>query len=805
MTKQTLLIVILIVITSGLRAQNDFKSFVNSKINRTVVDGDEFVQRDLTDYIVSVTDNTDKEMYRDTEQKLWITYANAVHPSVTTLHKYFEDAGKEFGVPSDLLKAIGQVENNWMQIGPSMDKGWGIMHLVDNNYCSTLKEAAALLKLDVQTLKDDAKQNIRGAAALIAKYAGEKSYQFTQLEDWFDAAKLFSGLINDDLREMQAENYYNVLKEGKSEMTVWEEYVVLENHPTINIEDKLINKAEGEKSISAVDYPGAIDKKAGCNYSSRNGTDIDTWVNHYIGTGTVAGAISWFQNPNNTNSSAHFILAVNGTLYQCVAIANKAWHCGTSVSSGALNNHRSIGIEHDVTPSTPSNWNNTTMLNKSTEIARYFCNLHAIPKTRTLPGIRGHKEMPGTNTSCPGNLPWDTWMNLLNGSTTPPTVTAPAAGATGVAIPVPFAWTSSVTGAEFRLQVSTSNTGWTATNGFSSGTTTSATLPVNVSTGTTKSFSWSQGATGTYTGPQFGTTYYYTVRQYSASTGTSNYSPVRSFTVKNQTITVLDNFDVNVGHFNSSPTASGSTVGIDAATSTLTRTTLAPQSGAGCLRAELRDNAANTSNWVVRLLSGGGSPANNTSFNKSGKISFWLKTSSANTGATVGIWVDDSDGTEQSLMKPITNDGVWHLYEFDLTNFQGTAITGNGLITGTTLTLDAVVLKRPHATNIWYCWIDELKYSGFTKSFTADIDSELSSQAELAIYPNPVSDILNINFPENSQNNLIQVYDISGKLVIEQKESSSNALVNFDGLQKGLYIIKIKTDSESIIRKVMKN
>jgi hypothetical protein len=156
-------------------------------------------------------------------------------------------------------------------------------------------------------------------------------------------------------------------------------------------------------------------------------------------------------------------------------------------------------------------------------------------------------------------------------------------------------------------------------------------------------------------------------------------------------------------------------------------------------------------------------------------------------------------------MKPITNDGVWHLYEFDLTNFQGTAITGNGLITGTTLTLDAVVLKRPHATNIWYCWIDELKYSGFTKSFTADIDSELSSQAELAIYPNPVSDILNINFPENSQNNLIQVYDISGKLVIEQKESSSNALVNFDGLQKGLYIIKIKTDSESFIRKVMKN
>jgi len=70
------------------------------------------------------------------------------------------------------LKVIGKIENNWTQVVPSIDRGWGIMHLVENDYCNTLLEASDLIGISKQILKDDQFQNIRGAAALLAKYAG---------------------------------------------------------------------------------------------------------------------------------------------------------------------------------------------------------------------------------------------------------------------------------------------------------------------------------------------------------------------------------------------------------------------------------------------------------------------------------------------------------------------------------------------------------------------------------------------------------------------------------------------------------
>jgi hypothetical protein len=796
MKKQIFTIITLIGLTSGLVAQS-FNDYVKSTINYKTENGEEFVQRDLTSYVLAITEGTDAEQFQNTDQALWVKYANAWHPTVKTLNVYFESAANEFGVPVDLLKAIGQVENNWMQIGPSMDRGWGIMHLVENEYCSTLKDAAKLLNSDIEILKNNPKENIRGAAALLAYYAGDNSSEFEKMEDWFEAVKKFTGLIDEDLQELQAENYYNVLKDGKIEMTVWNEYIILENHPEINIEDLLVYKEIRENS-KAVDYPGAISQLTTCNYSSRNGTDIDTWVNHYIGTGTIAGALSWFKNCSS-QVSAHFCLSVNGTLYQSVNISNKAWHAG---ASGYNNNERSIGIEHDVTTSTPNNWNNTTMLTKSADVARYFCNQQAIPKTRSLPGIRGHNEMPGTNTSCPGNLPWTTWMNLLNQtSTSPPTPTAPTSGQTGVTIPVYFAWTSTLTGTDFRIQVSTSNSGWTATNGFTTGTTPTSTVVVNYNTGTTKSYSWASGSTGSYTGPQFGTTYYWTVRQYSASTGTSQYSAVRSFTVKNQTIIALDNFDVNSGHFNTIPTYSGTTVGI-ATTSTWGRVTDLPQAGAGCMRGILNDDPSNTTNWKIRLLSGGGTPANNVSVSKSGKISFWMKTSTANTGATVYVWIDDSDGTEQSIAKSIYNDGVWHLYEFDLTNFQGSAVTGNGVINGPNVTLDAIMLSRNHSTTNWYFWIDEVKYTGFTKSDLASEETIIENNTR--IYPNPVIDMLNIDYELNDSKAILSVIDMTGKSVLTAELEENNTEIDVSDLPSGIYILNISSELDNFNKQIIK-
>lgn len=108
-------------------------------------------------------------------------------------------------------------------------------------------------------------------------------------------------------------------------------------------------------------------------------------------------------------------------------------------------------------------------------------------------------------------------------------LTLPQNFSTGINIPVSFDWDDvSGTSPQYRIQVSTSNSGWTATNGFTTLTSPSASIPVNYNTGAVSSYSWSSGTTGSYQGPSANTTYYWTVRTYVCGQ-TSNYSPVHSF------------------------------------------------------------------------------------------------------------------------------------------------------------------------------------------------------------------------------------------------------------------------------------
>jgi N-acetyl-anhydromuramyl-L-alanine amidase AmpD len=369
--------------------------------------------RRLDDVVDQVTRHTNDDHHGHGEDyHLWREHLRKPHPTVETFKYFFAQASQEFGVPVEILEAIGHVESNWTQIGPSIDRGWGVMHLVQNNYADTLGEAATLLDIEPQILQDDARQNIRGAAALIAHYAGEQRHSFTQLEDWFEAVKQFTGLINEELREMQALRYYEVIKTGAESQTLWGETITLTSHSNISLTPDRVNRVRTRRNTRSTDYKPAVSNLTSCNYTSRSNRTIDTWVNHWIGEGTYAGAISWFHNCS-AQASAHFIVrASDGEITQLVQVKDIAWHAGVWNY-----NQRSIGVEHEVTVSNPSGWNTTwttSMLKASAKMARYFADKYSIPKTRsTTPGILGHNEIK--STTCPGTLPWDEWMKYFNG------------------------------------------------------------------------------------------------------------------------------------------------------------------------------------------------------------------------------------------------------------------------------------------------------------------------------------------------------------------------------------------------------
>lgn len=69
---------------------------------------------------------------------------------------------------------------------------------------------------------------------------------------------------------------------------------------------------------------------------------------------------------------------------------------------------------------------------------------------------------------------------------------------------------------------------------------------------------------------------------------------------------------------------------------------------------------------------------------------------------------------------------------------------------------------------------------------------------DITIYPNPVSNILHINSPIEIDE--ISITDLSGRLV--RSVDSPGNYIDFSGVKTGLYLIKLKSGEQSVVKKV---
>jgi Divergent InlB B-repeat domain len=126
------------------------------------------------------------------------------------------------------------------------------------------------------------------------------------------------------------------------------------------------------------------------------------------------------------------------------------------------------------------------------------------------------------NFTCVMRLPYSSCPSIPN------TIT-PSNTQTNVGVPVNFDWTdASGNSPQYRIQVSTVNSGWSASNGFTTATAPTATIRVNQGSLTLSEFQWDTNASTIYP-PQAFTTYYYTVKSFACGQN-SNWSTVKSFT-----------------------------------------------------------------------------------------------------------------------------------------------------------------------------------------------------------------------------------------------------------------------------------
>jgi hypothetical protein len=434
--------------------QTPIKEFVTTN-------GDIYLQRDMSSIFESVTATrkydattklitvTSKNEGEDHNQKDLSKFLNSPQPSVKTVEKYFTQAANEFQVPEEILKAVGQVQSNWAQLPESEYGSYGVMGLIENHFIQQITLASILANTSKDSIINDAKTNIRAAAALLAYY--QKNYSNANtVEDWYQATRELTGLSNEEMKTSLTNRIYKIINEGSKSVTNWSEIIKIDpkkvSFQKINHSNKIIDT--NKITTYTVDYAQAKNRFSLCDtdnsnglanprisdgaaylgtYSlSRNGSGINYYFIHYMATGTYEGAISYFGNCYRTSqSSANYCIRnVDGEISQVVKESHRAFAQGVTEY-----NNGGIATEHEVLATNLAMWDSEPMLVSSANLAIDICNRNGIARSRRVNNgeraIYGHNDV--VSTTCPNltQARWDNLMARISAGVLIPAVTMP--------------------------------------------------------------------------------------------------------------------------------------------------------------------------------------------------------------------------------------------------------------------------------------------------------------------------------------------------------------------------------------------
>jgi len=131
------------------------------------------------------------------------------------------------------------------------------------------------------------------------------------------------------------------------------------------------------------------------------GQQIDILMLHYTGMPNAEVSLARLCDPA-AKVSAHYLIAEDGTVWQLVDEARRAWHAGLGYWAGATDiNARSIGIELQ-NPGHEFGYRTfpEAQMRALIELARGILRRHPIPAARVL----GHSDTAPTRKEDPGEL-----------------------------------------------------------------------------------------------------------------------------------------------------------------------------------------------------------------------------------------------------------------------------------------------------------------------------------------------------------------------------------------------------------------
>ena len=385
--------------------------------------------------------------------------ATGSHPGVAASgHRMalIRAAAREFRVPVRLLLAISYNQSRWERQGdaPSVDGGYGLMDLTARDFPAddggtgpsrpipritslgrahdTLDEAAHLLHVSAGTVKDSEGQNVRGAAAVLARYARNLGGGVlpASLGGWYGAVAEYSGAASAQTARQFADDVYATLRKGASLTTTDGQVMDLRPSPRLHPDQaglgRLGLQPAGTPRSAAVDCPAALhctfvpaayaqdssDPGNYGNYDKAGRPDhmlnpagepasmkIDYIIVHDT-EGSYDAAISTFQNPASYVSANYVIRSSDGAVTEMVRPQDVSW----GAADWYVNMH-AINIENEGFAAQGSTWYTGAMYRSLATLVRYLAARYGIPLDREH--ILGHEDVPGPTNGGTSVQHWD--------------------------------------------------------------------------------------------------------------------------------------------------------------------------------------------------------------------------------------------------------------------------------------------------------------------------------------------------------------------------------------------------------------
>ena len=371
-------------------------------------------------------------------------------------------AAREFGVPVAVLLAVSYVETRWERTGdgPSVDGGYGVMNLTapsvrasdDRGVAArpsaqkitlagggaTLNEAARLLRIPARMLETSQRQNIRGAAAVLAHFArGLGGGRLPgSLGGWYGAVAEYSGAATRQAAAMFADDAFAAMRGGVSMTTGDGQVMTFAATPGVRPDRSQLARlglasAQGSATAAAsassrADCPATLS----CTFIpaayAENGADPTNYGNYDLagrpdgmrtpsgGTarmkidyiiihdteGSFSSAIATFQDPASYVSANYVIKSSSGAVAEMVRPSDVSW----GAADWYINMH-AINIENEGFAAQGATWYTQAEYNACALLVRYLAARYGIPLDREH--ILGHEDVPGPTDAYTAAQHWD--------------------------------------------------------------------------------------------------------------------------------------------------------------------------------------------------------------------------------------------------------------------------------------------------------------------------------------------------------------------------------------------------------------